>query len=294
MPAARSRTENWRRSLQRIAERGGALEISLPRTSRSAGPISEPSGGDVIWRVRLLEFNDDEILVERPSAMGAASPLQQGVELIGVMTVGQNRWMFHTRYLEDAGRIGGPRGGEAVRLEMPDNVERCTRRSFYRISTAGLILPEVELRPLLNDASAVPAEIAVRERIEASLRDEIAGFVGTNEPLVMPEVGPPSPAKLLNVGGGGVGLMLTPEDARGLESRRRQWMMIHLSPQIPAPLGVVAKLAHTRIDSEQRVYAGFAFEFDHNPSYRKFVVDTLCRYSMLIQKEQFESRALSE
>ena len=57
---------------------------------------------------------------------------------------------------------------------------------------------------------------------------------------------------------------------------------------------MVAKLAHTRIDSEQRVYAGFAFEFDHNPSYRKFVVDTLCRYSMLIQKEQFESRALSE
>lgn len=296
MPAARSRTENWRRSLQRIAERGGALEISLPRTQYgTAGPSTERPGGDVIWRVRLLDFDDNEILVERPTAMGAPIPLTDGVHLIGVMTVGQNRWMFHTRMISDAGRIGGPRGGDAVRLEMPDNVERCTRRSFYRISTAGLILPEVEVRPLLNEASAVPAEIAVRERIESMMRDEVAGFVGgADEPLVMPEVGPPSSAKLLNVGGGGVGLMLTQDAATGLESRRRHWMMIHLTPHIPAPLGVAAKLAHTRIDSEQRVYAGFAFEFDHNPAYRKFVVDILCAYSMLVQKEQFQNRALAE
>lgn len=281
--------------MQRIAERGGALEISLPRRRRDAsGHSGHAPGADVIWRVRLLEFNDEEILVERPSAMGAAIPLQDGVELVGVMTLGQNRWMFHTRLLGDAGRIGGPRGGEAIRLQTPEGVERCTRRAFYRISTAGLVLPEVELRPLLSESSATPAEIALRERMEEMLRSEVAGFVGDEEPLVMPEVGPASKAKLLNVGGGGVGVMLTGEDAKGLESHRRQWMLIHLSPQLPAALGVVAKLAHTRIDSEQRVYAGFAFEFDHNPAHRKFVVDTLCRYSMLIQREQFESRALSE
>ena len=46
----------------------------------------------------------------------------------------------------------------AIRLKLPDTVERCQRRQFYRVSTVGLALPKVEAHPLLDPLSAIPAE----------------------------------------------------------------------------------------------------------------------------------------
>ena len=46
-----------------------------------------------------------------------------------------------------------------------------------------------------------------------------------------------------------------------------------LRPDIAAPIGVTTRLAHTHIDSAHNLYAGLAFDFSHNLSHRKFVVD---------------------
>jgi len=284
MPAVRSRTDNWRRSLQQIHERNGALEITLP-TIETGG--EDGAWQNLVWRVRILELSDDEIVVERPSALGVPMTLNEGVKLVAVMPIGQNRWMFHTQMLgATSSPLNRKQSVEGIRLRMPKTVERCQRRNFYRISTTGLAVPNVTCRPLLDPGSAPAAEFANRTRIQMMLEGQLAGVIHDDESAMLPEVGPPFPAKLINVGGGGAGMLVEPEDAPGLHSHAHFWVQIMLTPMISAPIGLVGRLAHTHIDSQQRVYAGFAFEFNHDQTHRKFVTDLLCKYVNDLQRQQ--------
>lgn len=296
MPANRSRTERWREALQQIHQRGGSLEIALPR---SAQPPSG-DGADLIWRVHLLGLTDQDILVEPPTAMGERIVLQAGVELIGAMSIGQNRWMFHTRVVGSASLDGG-RG--ALRLAMPEGVERCQRRSFYRISTAELCPPPVECWPLLDPTTVVAAEVANRAQILAHYREGSASgtrrvvSTGTDaadpcEPIVLPEVGPRFTAMLVNIGGGGAGLLIRRSEAAAIDRGRLFWMRIDLTPFVPCPIGLTGKLAHSHIDSEQNVYAGIAFDFTFNLAHKQFIVEQICRYvtQVLLQRERAAQR----
>jgi c-di-GMP-binding flagellar brake protein YcgR len=170
---------------------------------------------------------------------------------------------------------------------MPDRVERCQRRNFYRVSTVGLTLPRVECYTLLDPLSAVDAEIANRLEIERLIDTPIAGRIGetTDEPRT-PVVGPLFDTTLVNIGGGGVGLIVSPADRASFESHRVFWLRIPLEPHVPAPLSVTARLRHTHIDSSQRLYAGLQFDFSANPPHEKFVVDQVCRYVAQVQREQ--------
>ncbi|MHC4975109.1 MAG: PilZ domain-containing protein [Planctomycetota bacterium] len=291
MPATRSRTENWRNSLDQIASRGGSLEISIATNQPDPVEAQESHSGDVVWRVKLLGVREDEIVVEHPGMLGQSIPLREGLELICVMTLGQNRWMFRTSSKGAGDCRAIDSAPKALRLAIPEKVERCSRRSFYRVPAANLRLPTVQVRELLDASSATPAEIAVRERIEALESGTLAGsLVNPDDPLLLPEVGPSFHSKLVNIGGGGVGLMIEHDESGGVESARRFWLQIDLTPYILAPLGVCAKLAHTKMDSQQRVYAGLSFDFDHNPQYRNFIVDTIAAYAHRVQEDQLKTR----
>jgi c-di-GMP-binding flagellar brake protein YcgR len=287
VPATRSRTEHWQRSLEKIIDRKGSIEISV-RQSESKNGSDAAVSSDLVWRVRVICMRNDEVIVEQPQALGREIPLATGLELVCVLTVGQNRWMFTSRILGPATTRSADGVSCAIRMTPPEKVERCSRRSFCRVSTVGLVLPTVQVHPLVSATSLKPAEIAVRERIESMER---GGAVSTDEPMVLPEVGPAFEARLMNLGGGGVGLLVAPEEAAGLEGKRRFWMTIDLTPGIPAPVGVVTRLAHTRIDSEQRVYVGMSFEFDHHPEYKRFIVDLLTGFASSLQQEQLAKSA---
>jgi len=285
VPAARSRTENWRRSLDHIHERNGALEITLPRYIEGGADGGSPN---LIWRVRILSLNDQELVVEEPSALGRTIEIAEGVELVGIIAVGQNRWMFRTRNL---GRTKTPinayRIVSGLRLAMPTDVERCQRRNFYRVSTIGLSLPTIECFTLLDPASAEVAEAANRVAIlDASDQVTASNKPATAQPFVMPQVGPGFRGQLMNIGGGGVGMLLEPSVSGALDAHRLLWLRIDLRPHIPLPLCVTARVKHTHIDSSQRVYAGLAFEFGGHAQHQKFVVDQLCRYVALVQRDQ--------
>lgn len=280
MPAARSRTDRWRESLHQIATRGGGLELSVERAISAA-----PAAPDLVWRVRLLGIKDGELLVEQPAALGHAFSIDEGTTLVAVMAVGQNRWMFKTRVV---GRSGGasPFGRlNGLRIVMPSEVERCARRDFLRVSTAELRLPAVEVWPLLEPSSVVAAEVANRAQIADLERNGGLG-AGTATDLLLPEVGPKFSAKLMNVGGGGVGLLVEREDAAAAERARLVWMRINLMPRIPAPLGVTAKLVHSHLDSGQNLYVGAAFEFAFHLDHRAFVIDQISRCLSRIQAER--------
>ncbi|MFT5422458.1 MAG: hypothetical protein ACI89L_000215 [Phycisphaerales bacterium] len=280
MPANRSRTDRWRSCLWKIYERGGGLEFTVD----DGQPLdSTQRGTNLVWRVRVLDLTDDEIVVELPGTMGKSFEISEGTRLIGIMAVGQNKWMFHTTVLGPASRPS--RNGEigAIRLAMPTTVERCQRRSFDRISTTSITLPGVECWPLLDPRTAAPCEMANRVLILDLLDRDLTGQVGGLCSDEMPEVGPGFEAELANVGGGGIGLQISRENAGSLDSCRTFWCRIDLTPVIPAPIVLTAKLAHTHMDSQQNVYAGFAFDFGLNPSHKGFVIGQIERYLRLTQ-----------
>jgi hypothetical protein len=295
VPASRSRTEQWRDCLKKVHERNGALEISIDRSS-DANP---DAGSDVVWRCRVIAITESHVLVEPPAAFGASIKLEPGVKLVGAMTIGQNRWMFHTSTLgyRDTSPASRP-GDRALMLGLPERVERCTRRSFFRISTANLQLPRVQCWPLLDPSSVVAPEAANRLEITDLYKAQALGPTSVPddsgpEPSVLPEVGPPFKAKLLNVSGGGLGLLVAPEDAAALNSRSYVWLRVDLRPHIPAPAAVTARVAHTHTDSSQNIYAGLAFDFAHNPSHRKFVVDLFAQYLDALQRQQKQAQNLA-
>lgn len=282
MPASRSRTERWRDCLEQVRERDGGLELALP--SGQEGRFGFNGGTNLIWRVRITALTDDEIHVEQPTAVGSAIDLGPGLALVAAMSIGQNRWMFHTRTIGTTSG-GGPR---FLRLAMPEQVERCQRRNFYRIATAEVALPRVECWALLDPMSVVVAEVANRTLIQDLANADITGRVppSQDDTIVLPEVGPRFFGRLMNLGGGGAGLMIDRNDSSSLERSRLFWLRVDLTPHIPAPIAVTARLAHTRLDSMMNIHAGMAFDFSFHPSHKQFVVEQITRYVSALQRQQ--------
>ena len=282
MPANRSRTERWRDVLHQIHERNGGLEFAVDQQSSDGAP----HGSDLVWRVRILQITDDVITVEQPAAVGRGMTIKVGTPVVCVMTVGQNRWMFKSTIIGHE-ELRSPRGtfDRLVKFQMPTDVQRCARRNFYRVNAAEIHLPTAQVYPLRDIHSAIPAEVANAAMIR-SLQSAATAPAQSDSSLsqILPDVGTPFSAKLMNVGGGGVGLIIDKADASAISQARVFWVRLDLQPQIPAPIGLTARLAHTHIDSEQNTYAGMAFEFAHHPSHREFVVQQFTNYVEALQR----------
>jgi hypothetical protein len=273
-----------------VHERSGALEIAVANT--------QPDGttaGQLVWRVRILALTETEIVVEQPATLGQLIPIDQGIELVAILAIGQNRWMFNARNLGAIGCPGGDRGRgiPAMRLTMPDNVQRCQRRHHYRVETTSLSLPSVEVWPLLDPKSVLLAERAYELQFEnggpdESSTDPLLSSQGVEGESVMPEVGPRFGATLLNLGGGGVGLRVGPEDSQALTRHKIFWIRLSLAPELSTPICASGKLVHSHIESNHDTYAGLAFDFSFNPVHQRFVVDQICRYITIVQKTQMD------
>ncbi len=249
-----------------------------------------------MWRVRLLDVTGDEIIVEPPTTLGEVIRVETGINLVAVLAVGQNRWMFMTsnlgptEYRNDAGRTV-----TALRLRMPDSVERCQRRSHDRMETTSLILPEVDVWPLLDPKSVLPAERANELQFEDDRNGIPVGDRRTaaDDESLMPEVGPKFTTTLLNVGGGGVGLRVKQEDAPAMARHKVFWLRFSMPPELTTPICATAKLAHTAVDSTQHTYAGMAFDFSFNPVHQRVVVEQIRRFIEIQQRAQLEDRDAS-
>ncbi|XVJ60285.1 MAG: flagellar brake protein [Tepidisphaera sp.] len=285
MPAHRSRTERWRECLHQIYERNGGLEIAVSRGEGVDLPPGSPRGVDLVWRVRILGLTDAQILLETPMTLNQSVPIPTGTMLTVALVVGQNRWMFRAPVLGTArvpSRVGP--GASALTIAMPQAVERCMRREFMRVSTASLNLPEVEVFPLLDQSTVFAAEIAARG-LATRLEDERrAGKLGRFDPMdqVLPTVGPMFKARLLNLGGGGAGLLVPKTERGSVDTSRPYWMRIDLRPEVGVPLSLAAKVVHTHLDSEQNTYCGSSFEFA-TPEHRAFVASQIVRFSERVQ-----------
>lgn len=283
MPASRSRTDRWRDSLAQIRDRRGGIEIAVDHGLKSAGrePESEPHAlPDLIWRVRLHDVSADQLTVEQPGTMGQRIALPVDTPLVAAMSIGQNRWMFRSRVLAAQ--------GETLRLRLPEAVERCTRRSRHRISTAELTLPDVRCWMLNDPTTAVRAENANRLAFQTAGAGDPDGPRAGHPADAAAELdhlpagvdaGPGFRAQLANLGGGGLGLIVQPDQSRAVCGTKLYYTRLDLRPGLPAPLEMTVRMAHTHSDSSQILHAGVAFEFGINPGHRAFVVDQIERYT---------------
>ena len=295
MPANRSRTNEWRRCLQQLHDRNGSMEIALLRDDDD-----DTEHQHLLWRVRVLGLSENEIIIEQPSALGRSIELHDGVELAVMFAIGQNRWMFRaTKLGSHAHQLNSSRELAAMRISMPDNVERCQRRHYYRIETTSLNLPQVEMWPLLDPKSVVVAERAceIQFNVEFGQTHEIPNCDATDgcmpfDESLMPEVGPKFIAELTNLGGGGLGVRVLSKDAASLGRHKVFWLRFKLPPEMTTPICATGKLTHSHMDSMQHTYGGLAFDFSFNPGHQEFVVDQICRYIADQQREQLKRQKL--
>lgn len=283
VPANRSRTQNWRRNLEQVHERGGTIEVAVYQPGLDQ---LQDEAGHLMWRVRILSVLGDGLQVEQPLALGKSVDIRPGTTLLGIMTIGQNRWRFETSCVEPFTFHDGGRTIAALRLSEPTQVRRC-QRTHARLSTGGVSLPRVEMWPLLDPASVVLAERACQleaRQGSVSLDDE--------ERLpadgMLPDVGPRFEVTLTNIGGGGIGIDAEPDQASSLARHKVFWLRFALPPAVPTPICATAKLAHTRLQSDQHVHAGLAFDFSFNPEHRQFVTEQIERYMVAMQERTRE------
>ena len=88
MPASRSRTHDWRKLLQQIYERGGAIEFAIAHPDRGeTDPSLHATGPDLVWRVKVQELTEEEIGVEFPVTLGREVRIDVGTELVAAIAI---------------------------------------------------------------------------------------------------------------------------------------------------------------------------------------------------------------
>ena len=286
MPASRSRTTEWRRSLEQLRAREGAIELAVAH-DHPGGDEGVLSAADLVWRVRVLDLANDEVAVDLPFALGRAIELPVGTEVVAAIAIGQNRWMFRAKVKGAwAPRPPFPRTHRGIRLSLPEHVERCLRRST-RVDVAQINPPKVEMWPLLEPRSAMPAERASELAFRAAGggaqrtgNDPQGNPHGTGNAAVpsdelMPTVGPGFTATLVNLGGGGLGVLVDASDSAALSRHRMFWLRFTLGSIMPVPICATARVVHTNMDSSHRTYAGISFDFDFNPAHQRVVAEQI-------------------
>jgi hypothetical protein len=297
VPASRSRTNEWRRSLQQVFERGGAIEFAVARPDTGADSDDlhdHAAGADLVWRVKVLKLTDKEMTVEAPMALGRNIDIEPGIELVGAISIGQNRWMFRTRNIgESSPENSKSRSHRVLRLSLPENVRRCQRR-VRRFDTRELKLPEVEVWPLLDPKSVLPAERAVKIAWEESRSGNDVDPESLRSDSVMPTVGPLFNATLMNLGGGGIGLRVESDASQSLARHRVFWIRMPLPPELDIPVMATGKIVHTHIDSMHRTYAGIAFDFTFNHDHQNTVAEQISVYIERLQATQLRANSRTE
>ena len=88
---------------------------------------------------------------------------------------------------------------------------------------------------------------------------------------LFPTTGPGFSATLVNLGGGGLGVLVEASDSAALSRHRLFWIRFSLGDITPIPIAAAARVVHTHMDSSHRIYAGISFDFDFNPAYQRVV-----------------------
>lgn len=234
-------TQAWRPILEAMSLRNGGVEVT--GMGAAAEGVVPPS-----YRVRLLAFNDNGLIIERPSQAEAGKHLAQGARARILLVQGDQRWELWTTVTHySAFTLNGNARVMAVHLTQPNDVRTGQRRSFFRASTVGARMEPVVLTPM-------PAA-EVEAGATAGLSDQ-----ATAQQQAM-AVGPQSfKGKLINLGGGGIGVEAPQRAAAVVKAISRFQCRITLAAG-EEPVEVIARIVHLQPLEGGTHYLGMCFEF---------------------------------
>jgi hypothetical protein len=261
-----------------------AGESTPPVDSAVEDPVEQASD----WtpptvRTRLLRVDERGMFVERPAKPAGSENLftEPGRSLRGVIHYGHGRWAFTTAVVRAVRyRLNDQQTVPAVQLAEPQQPRNAQRRSFYRVSTVGAPLPPLQVWPLHDVESCIPAEQANQARH----RDPD----NPPPPTRMPELGPHFTADLLDISGGGLAFGLSLTFDALFDEHEHYWMQLDL-PEVSAPLYVAGRVIRVHRDAARAyIQVGISFVFDHHPSHRQFIEQHICRYAAYEQRRKLK------
>ena len=205
------------------------------------------------------------MVVERPQHAGMLDELQSG-EVLSVLLVrdsvrlqGRCRIVSRTRFeLNEHTRV------VALQLAPAEDVGSAQRRQFFRVSAAGEDVPPVLLQPLLPDADA-----------EGGYRDADLDVIK---------------AKLVNIGGGGVGLIVSASQAllEALPNCRYYDCCIEL-PAVQECVRARGQLVHIQPNQDKTFYLGMKFAFA-TPRERRVAEDQVVKFTTNIERRHLRHK----
>ncbi|MEX0886193.1 MAG: PilZ domain-containing protein [Phycisphaeraceae bacterium] len=191
-------------------------------SSDASAPTERPAEAEV----RLLRIEDSgRLILERPSGSAAAAWVHPRALVELRVYNGDTRWSAVARVREAfAFPIREHITVRAIRLDPPDQITSEQRRSHYRVDTSKLDLPSVIIT-LLSETKQPPA----------------------------------AKAQLMNLSGGGFGLLLDPRHQAARQVLRgRDYQCSIRVPVRDEPLSVHARLIHVYPQPGSKIYLGFA------------------------------------
>lgn len=285
MSTTSSSNQSWLVTVMGLLRHNGAVMLAGESVSEAEGPVPT-------YLARLLDFDDRGFLIERPQGKDAIRFMREGSPIFMLLIDGSQRLELAsivtelTRY-----QLNERMTVAAARLAMPHDVRSAQRRNYFRVMVSGL---------KLNPVTFIPPEVSPEAPAEASPEADPAPPEVSPEAEVRPEPTPessadapqedqpievrPFEAKLLNLGGGGVGV----EAPRWVRQQLPLCDTYHCRltlPDIEDVITVVGKVVHCRPQQQDTVYLGVQFEFD-DPAQESAVVDQLVRFTTVVQRRQ--------
>ncbi len=234
-------------------------------------------------RTRLLRVDDRGMFVERPAKPAGSENLftRPGQPLRGVVHHGHARWAFVTSVIKAVRyQLNEQQTVPAIQLAGPQHPRNAQRRSFYRVSTVGAPLAPLQLWPLKDIDSCIPAEQANQARHRDPDHPP--------PPARMPELGAHFTADLLDISGGGLSFGLSLSFDSLFDEHEYYWMQLDL-PEVPVPLYVAGRAIRVSRDTARAyIQVGVGFVFDHHPSHRPFIEQHICRYAAYEQRRKLK------
>ncbi|MBI1368043.1 MAG: hypothetical protein GC162_05250 [Planctomycetes bacterium] len=291
MPHFTTAIPEWEQVFRRIAARSGVIELSRRKTPDACEQMTihhEADGSHQVanintWRVRAFDMDRAAIIVERPWSAKKSITIESDELLDVLMVEGQRRWTFQCVVLgQSMFALNASKKVIALRLSRPLKVHDGQRRDFFRVDTAGSPFPSVHLWHLMDIESCAEYQqyTMLRHRTPESQRQELKA-------PTEPPIGEDFAAMVMDVSGGGLGMLLPRTIEWLLPTAPLLWTKITL-PDIEEPLFAVSRVAHWRDENAKLIRVGVCFHFDHFPEYKPFLTDLLSHFTANHQRLQLQ------
>jgi c-di-GMP-binding flagellar brake protein YcgR len=288
MPASIAVPE-WQLSLQKLALRNGVMELEpadakpAPQAHVVVDETGEAQAAQTLsWRVRLLKLDGQSVIIERPTSAHQPVVIKPGDAVTGTMLEGSTRWSLSMVVIEQLPfKLNGAQSIVALRLSWPKQVTNAQRREFFRVDTAGAIIPPLTIWKLADPASCVEFE---------RYNELVHKMRGRSENIPkphFPQIADPFSARLIDLSGGGLCVSVARTLKTTLDEKPMLWLQLTL-PEAVEPYYAAARIAHTHIESALVMQLGLSFSFEHNPPHKRFMVDEMCRFANKLQRLQLQ------